>query len=56
MAGSEQKPGLVERVKGKLQARKLRRAERARVAGELKRDRQNAAPKQRKDWGAGAGG
>jgi hypothetical protein len=39
MAGSEQKSGLVGRVKGKLHARKERSAEQARLAGELKRDR-----------------
>jgi len=39
MADSQQKSGLVGRVKGKLQARKERRAERARLGGEQKRDR-----------------
>jgi hypothetical protein len=39
MAGSRQKSGLAGRVKSKLQARKDRRAERARLGGELKRDR-----------------
>ena len=35
MAGSEQKSGLAERLKGKLQARKDRTAERARIKAEL---------------------
>jgi hypothetical protein len=56
MAGSEQKSGLAERVKGKLQARKQRRAERARIAGGLKRDRENAAASRKKGMGRGAGG
>ena len=39
MARTQQRSGLVGRVKGKLQARKERSTERARLAGEMKRDR-----------------
>ena len=39
MAGSEQKTGLAERLKGTLQARKDRATERARIKAELQRDR-----------------
>jgi hypothetical protein len=55
MAGNEQKPGLAERLKSKWQARKQRSAERARLAGELKRGRENAAASDRKSFEGGGG-
>jgi hypothetical protein len=49
MADSDQKRGLAERLKGSLQARKDRAAEKARIKGDLQRDRatldKRAAPR-----------
>jgi hypothetical protein len=56
MAGSEQKSGFVERARGRLQARKQRSAERARRAGELKRDRRTLDKKAGGLKGGSSGG
>ena len=55
MAGSEQKAGLVGRVKGKLHARKERSAERARLAGELRRAREQRPRSKRNPFEGGGG-
>jgi hypothetical protein len=55
MAESEQKTGLAERLKGRLQARKDRRAERARIKAELHRDRIDKEATGRKSFEGGGG-
>ena len=55
MADSEQKRGLAERLKGSLQARKDRAAEKSRVKGELQRDRAMLDKQSRKSF-EGQGG
>ena len=55
MAGSEQKRGLAERMKGTLQARKDRAAEKARIKGDLQRDRATLDKQSRKSF-EGQGG
>jgi hypothetical protein len=55
VAGSEQKSGVAERLKGKLQARKDRTAERARVKAELQRDRIDKQATGRKSFEGGGG-
>ena len=55
MADSEQKRGLAQRLKGGLQARKHRAAEKARVKGELQRDRRTLDKESRKSF-EGQGG
>ena len=55
MPGSEQKSGLAERLKGKLQARNNRRAERARKKAELQRDRIDKQASGRKSFEGGGG-
>jgi hypothetical protein len=53
MAGSEQKSSLAGRLKGKLQTRKDRTAERARIKAELQRDRIDKQATGRKWSGSG---
>jgi hypothetical protein len=55
MADSEQKRGLAERLKGSLRARKDRSAEKARIKGELQRDRRTLDKQSRKSF-EGQGG
>jgi hypothetical protein len=55
MAESEQQPGLVKRVKGRLHARKVRKAERARIRAGLQRDRIEKQATQRKSFEGGGG-
>jgi hypothetical protein len=56
MADSEQKPGLTQRLKGSLQARKERAAEKARVKGELQRDRATLDKRATGSKGGSSGG
>ena len=56
MADSDQKPGLAERLKGGLQARKDRSAEKARVKGELQRDRATLDKRAAPSKGGSSGG
>ena len=55
MPGGEQKSGLAERLKSKLQARKDRSAERARKKAELQRDRIDKQASGRKSFEGGGG-
>jgi hypothetical protein len=55
MASGQQKSGLIGRVKGKLQARKERSAERARLGRELQRDRIDKKASGRKSFEGGGG-
>ena len=47
---------LIDRLMAKLRERKQRRAERSRLAGELKRDRETRGPSKQKKTFLGGGG
>jgi hypothetical protein len=55
MADKEKRAGLIERLAGRLQARKPRAAERARLKAELQRDRVAKEAAVRKSFEGGGG-
>jgi hypothetical protein len=55
VAEGEQKTGLAERLKGRLQARKDRRAERVRIKAEPQRDRVDKEATGRQSFEGGGG-